>query len=102
MTRSVEDIFSNTTPVGKQPLPQGNYHTQTPFHAEDYLSQYITTEDVAELLHVQVAAAQKLIRSGQVRASFIGRRWLTTRANVDAYLQSKAEGGPTASNHHQD
>ena len=94
MTRTVEDIFTNTYPVGKQPLPQGHLYTQTPFHPEDYLTTYITTEDVAELLHIKVEAAQRLIREGHVRASFIGRRWLTTRANVEKYLQSRAEGGP--------
>ena len=64
------------------------------FNPSSYQTVYIATEDVAELLHVTVTSAQKLIREGKIKASFIGRRWLTTRSNVDAYLQSKAEGGP--------
>jgi len=80
------EIFSDRAPVG----------TQQPFNPEAYLTQYLDTEAVAELLHMKVENVRKLLNSGQIRSSFIGRRWLTTRANVETFLQSKAEGGPKA------
>jgi excisionase family DNA binding protein len=94
MSRTTAEIFSDLTPTGPQPLPQGGLYIQAPFHPTDHLTVYLTTEDVGELLHMNVENVRKLISSGQIRASFIGRRWLCTRANVEAFLQSKAEGGP--------
>lgn len=94
MTRTTAEIFSDLAPVGPQPLPQGGLYIQAPFHPTDHLTVYLTSKDVGELLHMNVDAVRRLISSGQIRASFIGRRWLCTRANVEAFLQSKAEGGP--------
>jgi excisionase family DNA binding protein len=51
---------------------------------------------VAKLLLMTVENVRKLIASGQIRSSFVGRRWLTKRADVETFLQSKAEGGPKA------
>lgn len=82
MSRTTAEISSDLSPI------------QQAFHPTDHLTVYLTTEDVGELLHMNVENVRKLISSGQIRASFIGRRWLCTRANVEAFLQSRAEGGP--------
>src|SRR5271165_2059739 len=78
MSRTVEDVFNNTFPVGKQPLSQGGLYTQAPFHTEEHLIAYITAEEVASLLRMKIDAVRKLLHSGRLRASFIGRQYLTT------------------------
>jgi excisionase family DNA binding protein len=70
---------------------QGPEHT---FNPADHLTAYLTVEDVAALLHVTPRTVQGLFRDSAIRSSFIGRRYLTTRANVEAYIKSRAEGGP--------
>jgi hypothetical protein len=50
MSRTTAEIFSDLTPTGPQPLPQGGLYIQAPFHPTDHLTVYLTTEDVGELL----------------------------------------------------
>jgi len=78
-------------PVSPVPLPtlQGQGKDNfAPFSA------YLTTEDVGQLLRVTTDTAQRLIRNGDIRASFVGRRWLVQRSAIADYLESRAEGGP--------
>jgi len=96
MGRTVEDIFANTFPVGKQPLSQGGLYIQAPFHPTEHLTAYLTAEEVGQILHMKIDAVRKLIHRGKIRSSFVGRQYLVTRANVDAYIQAVAGGGPTA------
>lgn len=94
MSRTVEDIFANTFPVGPQPLPQGGLYIQAPFHPTEYVSPYLTAEEVGQILHMKVDAVRKLIHDGKIRSSFVGRRYLCTKVDVDSYIRSVAEGGP--------
>ena len=48
----------------------------------------LTTEDVATRLHLQPATVRGLARKGQLRGSFVGRRWLFTEADVQDFLDA--------------
>lgn len=50
----------------------------------------LTADDVAHQLHMNPATVRALARDGQIRASFVGRRWLFTQDDVDAYLDEQS------------
>ena len=72
---------------------QGQDYFQ-PFHPEDYQTRYLTADEAGELLRMKREAVRPQMSSGQIRSAFIGRRWLTTRSAVDAYLEAKSKSGP--------
>jgi excisionase family DNA binding protein len=47
-------------------------------------------EEAGFLLHLSVIAVRELIKSGELKASLIGRSYLITRASIDAYLEANA------------
>lgn len=91
MTRTPEDICNNTFPVGKQPLPQGGLHIQAPFHPEDYVTVYLTAQEVGKMIHVSVDSVRRLLHAGKIRSTFMGKSYLTTRKDVEDYLQKKRD-----------
>jgi excisionase family DNA binding protein len=48
-----------------------------------------TTEEVSIRLHMTEGAIRDLIRSGELRSALIGRRYLTSRSEIDRYLESR-------------
>lgn len=47
---------------------------------------YLTVEDVAHQLHVTRATVSRWIRTGELAASKIGRRWILTEADVADFV----------------
>jgi excisionase family DNA binding protein len=47
-------------------------------------------EEAAFLLHLSVVAVRELIKSGELKASLIGRSYLVTRSAIDTYLEANA------------
>lgn len=47
----------------------------------------LTTEDVAEQLHVTPAAVARWAAGGQLRGSKVGTRWLFSQDDVDEFVR---------------
>jgi excisionase family DNA binding protein len=50
---------------------------------------WLTTEEVAELLKVSSRQVSKYVQLGELKGYSVGRRWLISRADVDAYVRSQ-------------
>lgn len=49
--------------------------------------QYLTTDEVAEMLRVTPQAVNKWCREGKLKAIRAGRRWRITRAALNEFTQ---------------
>lgn len=58
------------------------------------MKDLLSTSDVAGILGITRHHASLLLRTGTLKGQMIGSRWLTTKANVDAYKhrQEKRKG----------
>jgi excisionase family DNA binding protein len=52
------------------------------------MTQLLTLNEVAAVLRVSVRTVQRLIASGQIRPTHIGRRTLVTDREVESYLSA--------------
>ncbi|MGT2425190.1 helix-turn-helix domain-containing protein [Amnibacterium kyonggiense] len=57
------------------------------------LGRFLTVAETAEVLHVSVAQAYALVRSGELPAIRIGtaRHWRVERSELEAYIQARYE-----------
>jgi excisionase family DNA binding protein len=51
--------------------------------------RYLTTPEVATMLKVSRRAVRQYVRSGELRASRVGRQYLYTEADVAAFVASR-------------
>lgn len=51
-------------------------------------------DQVGEQLHMDGESARRLMASGAIRSTRIGKRRLTRQSWLDAYVDSRADGGP--------
>jgi len=58
---------------------------------EPFVSDWLTTSEVAAILHTQVGFVCQLIQQGKLVASFIGRRYLVKNTNLEAYMRSQEQ-----------
>jgi excisionase family DNA binding protein len=49
-----------------------------------------STEEAAIRLHLSVPTIRELIKSGQLRASLVGRSYLITRSAIDDFIEARA------------
>jgi molybdate transport system regulatory protein len=56
----------------------------------------LSVEDVAALLRLNKKRVQTLARAGKLPASRVGRKWLFSRARIEALLGSPSESAPAA------
>jgi len=66
------------------PLPLGDY--AEPGFLRRNVSPLLVSDDIASLLRVSPWTVRRLIRSGQLRATRVGRRYLVRMEDVAAYL----------------
>jgi hypothetical protein len=52
----------------------------------------MTSSDVAAYLKIGIGKARHLL-GGEIPATYIGRQWITTQADVDAYVKSRQTTG---------
>jgi excisionase family DNA binding protein len=52
---------------------------------------FLNSKEVAQLLSIKPLTACHLIRSGAIKASYIGRGYLVRRADLDAFLERQAQ-----------
>jgi excisionase family DNA binding protein len=59
----------------------------------DLVGRFLTVAETAEVLHVSVAQAYVLVRSGELPAIRVGaaRLWRVERSELEAYIQSRYE-----------
>ena len=57
----------------------------------------MTTEEVLEYLQVNLRTVYRLIKMGQLPAVRVGRQWRFRKRDVDAWLDSRRAGAPSAS-----
>ena len=55
--------------------------------------ELITLIDAAELFGLSVQYLRDIARSGRLKAKKMGRDWVTTPADVEAYLKSREKKG---------
>lgn len=58
---------------------------------QPFVSDWLTTEECAAVLHVKVNYVCQLIQQGKLVASFIGRRYLVKNTNLEAYMRSQEQ-----------
>jgi excisionase family DNA binding protein len=58
---------------------------------QPFVSEWLTTSEVAAILHTQVNFVCQLIQQGKLVASFIGRRYLVKNTNLEAYMRSQEQ-----------
>lgn len=54
--------------------------------------EYLTTDEVAELLRVSAGTVRGLIREGKIPAHQVGRSYRINKADLDAWLESVKVG----------
>ena len=69
---------------GLPSLPQGPTFEFVP-------EKWLTSSEAAEFLHVGERAVGKYVGSGQLKASWVGRRWLIALRDAEAFIRSKAQ-----------
>jgi len=47
----------------------------------------LNTTEVAERLHMKPSTVRRMARDGQLRASYVGHRWLITEDAIEDYLE---------------
>jgi hypothetical protein len=62
------------------------------------MEEYLTADQAGAILHSSGAAVRAMIRGGQLRASYIGRRWLIDPADLRAMVAG-AQGAQNAKIH---
>ena len=62
------------------------------------MEEYLTADQAGRVLHSSGAAVRAMIRSGQLPAAYIGRRWLIDPADLRAMVAG-AKGGANAEIH---
>lgn len=56
------------------------------------MQEYLTTEEVAEIIKLKPATVRKYFQSGKIKAEKINNsQWRTIKANVDAYINKNKE-----------
>src|SRR4051794_8064002 len=58
-------------------------------------SPYLTVQEVAELARCEHRTVRRAIRTGELKASLIGGRWIVRDSAVDEWFEACANG-PTA------
>jgi len=76
MTSKTNSNTSNTLPQGPK-----TFEPQT----------WLTTEQVAALLKVGTRTVCNMITAGKLKSSFVGRRFLTSARNVEAFIQAQEQ-----------
>ncbi len=88
MSKITSKSLSNVTYSILPPLP--TLHETAPI-------SYLTSDECAAILRVTTETFRQYVKSGRVKGSFIGRSWLVKRTDLDLYVASLAEGGPSES-----
>jgi excisionase family DNA binding protein len=58
------------------------------------MAEFLTTTQAAALVGVKVRAIQAAISSGRLPAVKMGRDWMMSRADVEAFAASERKPGP--------
>jgi len=56
------------------------------------MEEYLTADQAGVILHSSGAAVRAMIRGGQLRAAYIGRRWLIDPADLRAMVAGAQRG----------
>jgi excisionase family DNA binding protein len=54
------------------------------------MSPYLTIQEVAELARCEHRTVRRAIRSEELKASLIGRRWIVRDSDVDEWFEARA------------
>jgi excisionase family DNA binding protein len=54
------------------------------------MSPYLTIQEVAELARCEHRTVRRAIRSGELKASLIGGRWIVREDDVEAWFDARA------------
>ena len=55
--------------------------------------ELLTTEQVAEVLHMKPATVARKVNAGEIRGIKIGKRWLVPRQTLEEMIRSSAPQG---------
>lgn len=85
---------ANGAPVVTRPHGQHSHTVTTAelegvFHMAVSRAQFLTPQEVADLLRVSSMTVYRLIRSGELRAVRVGKAYRLLEEDVDAYLADR-------------
>jgi excisionase family DNA binding protein len=79
-----KNSFDALNKGGLPSLPQGPEFTFKP-------ETWLTTPEAAAFLKCGVRTVCNFIARGQLKASFIGRQWLLSQRNIEAFIKAQEE-----------
>ena len=61
---------------------------------EERADRPLTADEAAEFLRVGRSTITRLLTSGAIPAAKIGRKWLVTKADLEAFIERQKKAGP--------
>jgi excisionase family DNA binding protein len=83
---TIEKVFAESASTGPKPLPMG-----APQFPPFSPVVWYTAEEAATLLRVTERGIGRFIRRGRLKGSWVGRRWLISNHNIEAFLQGQEQ-----------